>query len=94
MAINEKALTKGQLRKLNALRKSLGDNIADKAFTQWVKEQPGKVLPNKTDPVAEKLVAAVDSLSKDKSFNLGRKGYVVKRSKGKGARGFVAVKVE
>ncbi len=94
MVINEKALTKGQLRKLNALRKSLGDKIADKAFTQWVKEQPDKVLTNKTDPVAEKLVAAVDTLSKDKSFNLGRKGYVVKRSKGKGATGFVAAKIE
>ena len=29
----------------------------------------------------------------DKTFNLGTKGYVVKRSKGKGASGFVAQKV-
>ena len=72
MAINEKTLTKGQLRKLNALRKSLGDKIADKAFAQWMKEQPAKVVKTKSDPVAEKLVAAVASLSKDKSFNLGR----------------------
>ncbi len=34
-AINTSALTKGELRKLNALRKSLGDTIADRAFTQW-----------------------------------------------------------
>ena len=40
MAINEKSLSKGQLRKLNALRKSLGDKIADTAFAQWLKEQP------------------------------------------------------
>ena len=32
MAINEKALTKGQLRKLKALRKSLGTKIADRAY--------------------------------------------------------------
>ena len=36
MAINEKTLTKGQIRKLNALRKSLGTKIADRAFTQWL----------------------------------------------------------
>ena len=93
MAINENKLTKGQIRKLNALRKSLGDKIADRSFAQWLKAQPAKAVTVKSDPVAEKLVAAVASLSKDKSFNLGRKGYVVKRAKGKGAKGFVAEKV-
>lgn len=34
--INEKRLTKGQLRKLNALRRSLGNEIADKAFGEWL----------------------------------------------------------
>ena len=94
MAINEKTLTKGQLRKLNALRKSLGTKIADKAFTQWQKEQPAKAVTAKSDPVAEKLVTAMANLSKDKGFNLGRKGYVVKRAKGKGAKGFVAEKMD
>ena len=59
MAINEKTLTKGQLRKLNALRKSLGTKIADRAFTHWLKAQPAKVETAKSDPVAEKLVAAM-----------------------------------
>ena len=94
MAINEKSLSKGQLRKLNALRKSLGDKIADKAFTQWMKAQPAKVVTAKSDPVVEKLVAAIAGLAKDKSFNLGRRGYVVRRAKGKGAKGFVAEKIE
>ena len=40
----------------------------------------------KCDPVAEKLVAAMAGLSKDKAINLGRKDYVVKRAKGRGAR--------
>ena len=31
----ERDLTKGQLRKLTALRKSLGKGIADKAFAEW-----------------------------------------------------------
>ena len=45
------------------------------------------------DPVADALVAALDHLKDQKSFRLGSKGYVVKRSKGKGASGFVARKV-
>ena len=32
-------LTKGQTRKLNALRKSLGNEIADDAFAKWMKTQ-------------------------------------------------------
>ena len=35
-AINESALTKGELRKLNALRKSVGDMIAEQAFLKWL----------------------------------------------------------
>ena len=37
--IDEKALTKGQHRKLNALRKSVGDKIGDVAFSEWLKTQ-------------------------------------------------------
>jgi hypothetical protein len=36
--IDQKSLTKGQTRKLNALRKSLGDKIADKAFIPTCKK--------------------------------------------------------
>ena len=90
--INEKKLTKGQIRKLNALRKSLGDPIAEEAFTKWLKAQAADI--SKTDPVARKLVKAVAKLETDKSFTLGRKGYVIKRAKGRGASGFVAEKVK
>ena len=45
------------------------------------------------DPVADALVAALSNLSSDKRFKLGNKGYVVRRSKGKGVSGFVAQKV-
>ena len=34
MAIDESTLTKGQVRKLNSLRKSVGDSIAEEAFTE------------------------------------------------------------
>jgi hypothetical protein len=45
------------------------------------------------DPVADALVAALDQFKDDKSFRLGEKEYVVKRSKGKGASGFIAQKI-
>ena len=92
MTIDHSTLTKGQVRKLNALRKSVGDNIGDDAFTKWMKTQ-SKTPKEIRDPVADALVAALSHLNHDKSFKLGNKGYLVKRSKGKGVSGFVAQKV-
>ena len=92
MAINESILTKGQVRKLNALRKSVGDNIAEEAFTKWLVAQ-SKVTKKARDPVAETLVSALAYLQDDKSFRLGRRGYVVRRAKGRGASGLVAYKL-
>ena len=92
MTIDQSTLTKGQVRKLNALRKSVGDNIAENAFGKWMKSQ-SKTPKDVRDPVAVALVAALSNLTSNKSFRLGTKGYVVKRAKGKGASGFVAQKV-
>ena len=92
MSIDHSTLTKGQIRKLNALRKSVGDNIAEDAFGKWMKTQ-SKTPKEVRDPVADALVAALSNLTSDKSFKLGSKGYVVRRAKGKGASGFVAQKV-
>ena len=92
MPINQSTLTKGQVRKLNALRKSLGDDIADAAFGKWMKTQP-KAPKEFRDPVADALVAALGNLQNDKSFKLGNKGYVVRRTKGKGMSGFAARRV-
>lgn len=91
MPIDQSALTKGQIRKLNALRKSVGDDIAENAFSKWIKIQ-SKPPKEANDPVADALVAALDQFKDDKTFRLGTKGYVVKRSKGKGASGFIALK--
>jgi len=92
MTIDHSTLTKGQIRKLNALRKSVGDDIAEDAFTKWLSIQ-SKTPKDVRDPVADALVAALANLKDDKSFRLGRKGYVVRRARGKGASGFVAQKV-
>ncbi len=39
MTIDQSTLTKGQIRKLNALRKSIGDEIAEDAFGKWMMNQ-------------------------------------------------------
>ena len=39
--IDESTLTKGQRRKLNALRKSVGDEIGAQAFSAWLSSQRG-----------------------------------------------------
>ena len=84
-------LTKGQVRKLNALRKSLGNKIADPAFSKWLKTQNPHKFKERTDPVAKKLEGALKPLE-SKKINLGTYGYTIKRAKGKGAKGIVVTR--
>ena len=93
MTIDHTALTKGPVRKLNALRKSLGDQIAEAAFARWF-EASAKHEQLVKDPIAEAIEEALAPYANDKTFRLGRRGYVVRRAKGKGASGFVAERVE
>lgn len=93
MAIDETNLSKGQIRKLNALRKSIGDKLAEDAFSKWIKTQ-SKATPGDTpDPVADKLLEALKSLEKDKSIKLGNWGYAIRRAKGHSAKGFTVTKI-
>ena len=94
MAINESDLTKGQVRKLNALRKSIGDKLGEEAFKKWLSQQQAEEEDIRIDPVAELILDAVKPLEKDKSLNLGRYGYSIKRARGKGAKGFVVTRIE
>ena len=86
--MDEASLTKGQIRKLNALKKSIGDNLGEQAFSKWLKTQ-SKGSVAKKDPVAEKLHSAISNLASDSSLRLGTKGYTIKRARGKGASGFI-----
>ena len=92
MSIDESTLTKGQIRKLNALRKSVGDDLANDVFSKWLARQATEAP--ESDPVAEKIVGALAGMEGDRKFNLGLYGYTVRRAKGKGQSGFVAVKNE
>ncbi len=82
------SVTKGQIRKLNVMKKSIGDNLGEQAFSIWLRTQT-KVSVAKKDPVAEKLKAAISGLDSDSSVNLGAKGYTIKRARGRGASGFI-----
>ena len=89
MAIDESTLTKGQLRKLGALRRYVGDELGEEAFGKWMAQQAGAA---KVDPVAQKIEQALAGFVGDRKFNLGNYGYTVRKVRGKGANGFVATK--
>ena len=72
MSLDLSTLNKGQTRKLNALRKSLGNEIADNAFAKWMKTQT-KDNSVQIDPVAVKIEEALSSLVHDKAFRLGKR---------------------
>ncbi len=79
---DEGELTKGQLRKLNALRKSVGQKIGERAFTQWLKKAS-------TEPAAPadknitRITEAVEALLREKKLNIARGGYLLKRGRGR-----------
>ena len=53
-----------------------------------------KSVPKETiDPVAEKLLEALQQLEDDKSVKLGNQGYSIKRAKGHSATGFTISKI-
>ena len=91
--IEEKLLTKGEIRKRNASVKMLGEKIGLAAFEQWFHEKPESVA--KDDPIAQQIVQALDRFKNDKKFKLGNRGYIVKRTRGKDVKsGFIATRIE
>ena len=92
MAIDETKLTKGQVRKLNALRRSVGDTLGEEVFGKWMVMQAQSAARAETDPIAEKITDALEGYINDRSFRLGNYGYTIRRARGKGKSGFVATK--
>ena len=88
MAIDESTLTKGQLRKLGALRRYVGDELGEEAFQKWMARQ----AVAKADPVAQMIEQALAGFAGDRKFRLGNYGYTVRKARGKGVSGFVATK--
>ena len=94
MRIDEKKLTKGQVRKLNALRKSVGDALAEGVFGKWLAQQASSAAERKPDPIAVQIEEALAAFVHDRTFRLGNYGYTIKRARGKGVSGFVVTKNE
>ena len=94
MAIDETGLTKGSVRKLNALRKSVGDELAEEVFAKWLEREAALQAKGNPDPVALKIAEVLAGFENDPKFNLGNHGYTLRRAKGKGASGFIAYKNE
>ena len=78
--IDEASLKKGELRKLNALRKSLGRTIADEAFAKWLDQ--GREAPA-VDKDAEVIRDALWALIQEGKLFIRRGGYVVRRGRGR-----------
>ena len=77
----EKNLTKGQLRKLNALRKSVGPAIGERAFVKWLKKaNSGKSTQG--DRNADLIAEAVQRVLRDRRLRIPRDGYLVRRGRG------------
>ena len=78
--IDESTLTRGQLRKLTALRKSIGSEIGERAFAEWLSSQPaGK----KTDRNAELVVDTLWPLVQQGRLAIPQGGYLVRRGHGR-----------
>ena len=80
MAIDESGLTKGLVSKLHALRKSVGDDLAEEIFAKWLERQAAAQAKDKPDPKglvrklrlphkAMKIVEALAGLGNDPKFN-------------------------
>ncbi len=83
VAIDEAALTKGELRKLNALRKSIGDKIGEQAFLKWLKIKPKAGAAATRDRNAELIAETLGNLVQSGGLQIPRGGYVVTRGRGR-----------
>ena len=79
--IDESALTKGQIRKLNALRNSVGDEVGERAFAEWLALQ-GAVGP-KPDGNAAMIVDTLWPMVEQGALSIPRGGYVIRRGRGR-----------
>ena len=79
--IDENSLTKGQSRKLNALRKSVGNEIGEQAFAAWLASQPAAAA--KADANAALIVDALWPLVQQGALAIPRGGYLVRRGRGR-----------
>ena len=81
-SFDENKLNKGHLRKLTALRKSLGQKIADQAFGQWLEQIPTE-KGEPEDQNAKVIVRVLEPFVLGKQLNIPRGGYLLRRGRGR-----------
>jgi hypothetical protein len=79
--VKEIILSKGEVRKLNALRKSLGDEIANEAFAKWLEAKPEP--EDKTDKNAELVANILYEYVEQGTLKIPKKGYHISRGRGR-----------
>ena len=79
--IDETTLTKGQLRKLNALRNSVGDEVGERAFAEWqaLQKTPGPKADGNATAIVDKLWPMVQ----EGGLSIPRGGYLIRRGRGR-----------
>lgn len=80
--VDEKRLSRGQLRKLTALRKSLGGEIADRAFAEWLAKSDGAPSAA-SDQNAMMIADVLSGLATEGKLMIPRGGYIVRRGRGR-----------
>ena len=78
---DESTLTKGQLRKLNALRKSVGDEVGTRAFAEWLASQD--TAKGKSDGNAAMIVDRLWPMVQEGTLAIPRGGYLIRRGRGR-----------
>lgn len=81
-ALKASELTKGEVRKLNALRKSLGDEIAEEAFAKWLKSKKEDAA-GASDKNAQSILEALQPLIEKNKLSIPRGGYILRRGRGR-----------
>ena len=80
--IDESALTKGQRRKLCALRKSVGDAIGEQAFAAWLSSQ-ATAASAATEENATMIVDTLWPLVQQGKLAIPRGGFLLRRGRGR-----------
>lgn len=78
---SEKELSKGQARKLAALRNSIGPDIANRAFGEWLARFVA--TDGGADRNAEIIADTLSELANHDKLSIPRGGYVVRRGRGR-----------
>ncbi len=78
--LDENALTKGEHRKLNALRNSVGEDIGDQAFMEWLRKKP-VALAEPEDKNAALIADTLISLIEQNKLRIPRGGYFILRGR-------------